>query len=790
GDNTLYPGRHLAVASGATLDLNGTTQTLGIFANPNNTTRLYTGGVVTNSAATAANLVFNNSTSSYFGGVLSGNLSIQKAGGGFQVFSNPQTYTGSTYVSQNILYLQDGGTLASTSGVTANKAEFRIDNAATSSPYNLADRVNDSAPITLSSGFLSFYGRVASVSSETLGVTTLAGGASDISANAPGASGLTTVGYSTVLTLTDLVRSSTDAMLNTRGATGGLGNNAARIIVTSRESNPGLVNNLVGGWAIYGGADFLSYVPGRGLAPLGSTGFAGYDNSGLLAGATAAQNIALGSTQTVAVGGQAINALKFGGSYAVNFANGTDTLNIVSGGIVTASSGTSINNGRLTAGALNATGLQNLYIHANSQNLALNATIVDNSANAPVRLVTAFYNNSGGVTMTAPNTYTGGTVFQGWGTDAATHGATLNGSAGVVVIPAGGLTITNTNVTMTNSAGQIDPSNVVTINGGATLSLFGSNTLAKLVFNNDGGARTPFINTSGLLTLPTSANPVIVAGGSLFGTVPDLRGQVDLGGSTATIQVDPYTFNGVAFAPWSSIPLNISGNLANATAITKTGAGMLQLSGRNKITGAFNLNAGGLLLSNAATANPGVQSLLRLDQPLVLSVATASGGASGQSVINTTATNGLIVGMEISGIGIPAGTVITAVAANSSFTISSPLNSTATGAYVGVGSSYQGSLGFAALNVANGTFLSAAQSTADFANQLNVNGSFALQDLGRINFNGNIALAADATISVPAPQALLVFRGGVSGTGVVTKDGAGTLWFGNDTGFASPTGWG
>jgi len=34
---------------------------------------------------------------------------------------------------------------------------------------------------------------------------------------------------------------------------------------------------------------------------------------------------------------------------------------------------------------------------------------------------------------------------------------------------------------------------------------------------------------------------------------------------------------------------------------------MLQLSGRNKITGAFNLNAGGLLLSNAATANPGVQ---------------------------------------------------------------------------------------------------------------------------------------------------------------------------------------
>jgi len=217
---------------------------------------------------------------------------------------------------------------------------------------------------------------------------------------------------------------------------------------------------------------------------------------------------------------------------------------------------------------------------------------------------------------------------------------------------------------------------------------------------------------------------------------------------------------------------------------------MLQLSGRNKITGAFNLNAGGLLLSNAATANPGVQSLLRLDQPLVLAVATASGGAVGQSVITTTLTNGLFVGMEISGTGIPAGTVITAVSGNTNFTISSPLTSTATGTYVGVGSSFQGSLGFAALNVAAGTFLSAGTGTADFANQLNVNGSFAFEDLGRLQFNGNIVLAANSTINIPAPQALMVFRGSVSGTGVVTKEGLGTLWFGHVDGFTSPTGWG
>ena len=48
----------------------------------------------------------------------------------------------------------------------------------------------------------------------------------------------------------------------------------------------------------------------------------------------------------------------------------------------------------------------------------------------------------------------------------------------------------------------------------------------------------------------------------------------------------------------------------------------------------------------------------------VTSAITASGGASGQAVITTTNTTGLLVGMAVSGTGIPAGATITAITAS------------------------------------------------------------------------------------------------------------------------------
>ena len=58
---------------------------------------------------------------------------------------------------------------------------------------------------------------------------------------------------------------------------------------------------------------------------------------------------------------------------------------------------------------------------------------------------------------------------------------------------------------------------------------------------------------------------------------------------------------------------------------------------------------------------------------------TAAGGASGQKVITTANTAGLVVGQSVAGAGIPAGSVITAISANTSITISANLTAAAVG---------------------------------------------------------------------------------------------------------------
>jgi autotransporter-associated beta strand protein len=58
---------------------------------------------------------------------------------------------------------------------------------------------------------------------------------------------------------------------------------------------------------------------------------------------------------------------------------------------------------------------------------------------------------------------------------------------------------------------------------------------------------------------------------------------------------------------------------------------------------------------------------------------TATGGAAGQKVVNTTLTTGLVVGQQITGTGIPAGTTIASLVTNTSVTLSNNLTSVATG---------------------------------------------------------------------------------------------------------------
>ncbi len=137
------------------------------------------------------------------------------------------------------------------------------------------------------------------------------------------------------------------------------------------------------------------------------------------------------------------------------------------------------------------------------------------------------------------NTYTGGTVV---------NDGTLNlsGLTGSTVIPAGGLTISSATVIENTFSGQIDPSNSVTINGDGVLTLFGTNTLKKLSFNNSGGIANPAvnINNTGMLTLTDSA--AITAVNDNSGFTPTVAGVTGLLGLALTSTTPIFDVSGAS----------------------------------------------------------------------------------------------------------------------------------------------------------------------------------------------------------------------------------------------------
>jgi autotransporter-associated beta strand protein len=117
--------------------------------------------------------------------------------------------------------------------------------------------------------------------------------------------------------------------------------------------------------------------------------------------------------------------------------------------------------------------------------LVINSVIANNGAGNTVRLVKS---GDGTMTLTAANTFTGGTVLnQG----VMTLTATANGT---IVLPAGGVTVNGGHSGLfahlnVLSQGAIDPSNAITINGSGrvTFPTLTTNTLSSLTFNNVGG---------------------------------------------------------------------------------------------------------------------------------------------------------------------------------------------------------------------------------------------------------------------------------------------------------------
>ncbi len=600
-----------------------------------------TGGTITNTGAgTPTFRASLNNASQTFAGVIGSldtnnrSINFQRSGGYTFTLTSPSNYTGTSVFDGGLTILKDSGSILSTSSIALRRTELQLDNTGLSDIARLPANV----AITMDGADLLYLGAAGNASAQSVGSITLNSGASNIMATVANAGGAS-------LTIGTLNRVAGQGIVNftntitgagtTSGLAGALGNPGslnAHIIINNLNTTgtPAATTTtpFIGGWALWGYNDFAGYDTTNGVV------VATYTSSATLPASNAATNLKLTAAGTVTLPAGAltsynsINLNAASGNVAFNTA--TDTLNLVSGGLLADlgahSLGTAAVRGNITVGGATGTAVGNfeLFIHSVSQPAIINSNIIDDavSSHLSVYLDNGAYRNpaagtTGSITLTGVNTYTGTTYVGGSsngntavGAGAGQFNVALSGTANVPTIP-GDLVITggndsNASFVTLNAAGQIASTSNVTVNGLATLALNGSNdTIASLTFNDNGGSFNylgPSVTTgAGTLTVNgaiTSSNV-----DNYYVAAPLISGLLSLPSGVYTIQADTPTGSP------AQISLSITAAISGAGGITKTGGGALTLSGGNSYTGNTIVNAGTLNVSSTTALGAAANSL-------------------------------------------------------------------------------------------------------------------------------------------------------------------------------------
>ncbi len=413
---------------------------------------------------------------------------------------------------------------------------------------------------------------------------------------------------------------------------------------------------------------------------------------------------------------------------------------------------------------------------------------------------------SGNLILTGSNSYTGGNVVSA----GVLQGDTTNilgdiANAGSVVFDQGS---TGT------FSGDISGAGSVTKQGAGTLILSGSNsysggtTISAGALQGDTTSLTGNITNSGSLvfdqeSLGTFSGDISGTGsvrkqgtgmlifsgsnsysggftiseGALQGDTTSLTGNITTSGSLVFDQGSTGTF---------------SGDISGTGSLTKQGTGVLILSGTNSYSGGTNINAGTLCIAN--------DSLL----------GDIGGGITfGGGNLNTTATLSTGRSIALSGNGtfeVDTSTSLTCSGAISGSGLLTKLGSgnlilTGSNSYTGgnvvSAGVLQGDTGSILGNIANtGSVIFNQGTTGAFSGDISGTGSITKQGAGTLILSGSNSYSGGTTISAGALQgdttsltgnitnssslvfdqeSLGTFSGDISGTGSVTKQGAGTL---------------
>lgn len=297
-------------------------------------------------------------------------------------------------------------------------------------------------------------------------------------------------------------------------------------------------------------------------------------------------------------GGVTVNGA--GGSIAANFLN----KDIFIGGQLTGNGTLTFNNGgnggisHLTSGAGNSVGglAGNGGVSLdNGASLAAGSNGTDTTYAGVLSGDGSFSKQgTGTLTVTNFNTYTGGTTVNG-----GTLALAVGGQAGSV---RGALTVNQDatlNLTAVDALGYIGGQQVttLTVNGGTVNNATGGNQ----------GYSTNFILNGGVVSSPGGGEyqfgPGLGISSTASATTSVFSGGIVLRSSNNNMAV-----NVAAGTTPSGVDLRITGNISQESGgngITKTGAGVLSLSGSNTYSGTTTVSAGTLLVNNTSGSGTG-----------------------------------------------------------------------------------------------------------------------------------------------------------------------------------------
>jgi fibronectin-binding autotransporter adhesin len=647
-NNILSTSTAMTLAAGATLDLYGASQTLGSLTgagtvtntNPGTTPRLTAGG--DNSVQTFSGLLQDGS----------GTLSVAKAGAGMWTLSSNNTYSGGTVISGGTLQIGSGGATGSLgSGGITNNASLSFNRSDAALTINV--------PITGSGA----------VTQNGSGMTTLVLNNSY--------SGGTSINGGTL-------------QVGTGGSTGSLGSgpvvNNSQLVLNRSDAFFALANVMSGTGALYQNGGGSAALNGSGSAFTGpitiTSGNLYINGSNATSAITVAAGTTLGGKGTVSQatatlqdsssieagenghGSLTVAGLNFQNSANINISNITQYTSQAAI-IVTGSNGLSAQgstnslNFQLGGPAPSNTVPQTSHLIAYSgsiQGTGLSGLTNNNLTNNLV----GFNFNRGTINLLPAGTdpgyidvqyYTDYPIWTGkgngiWNTSAVGQASDNNwklasSSTTNVNFLAGDAVVfddsaANTNVSLNNTTGNVDPTSVTFNNNTASYTLSGSNAIegsAVLVMNGTGSVTITNANTyfggttinAGLLNIANSSALGSAANYAANATVFNINGGTIDNASGAPLTTDNYPINwngSFAFKGSNTLNLGTGGvTLGSSSAavylsgstltiaspisdnglgygFTESGNGMLLLTASNTYSGPTVVNGGTLSVGN------------------------------------------------------------------------------------------------------------------------------------------------------------------------------------------------